>query len=279
MAPKHAARTLALDHLWRSVVRAEGVGAGASAQQPGGPLTVAADDAFAAFARAARSDVMALDEAPSNDAVARAIRDVPRERFVPVLALPDAHLDRALPLDDDGLATISAMHAYVATFRALELGPGDTLVDLGGGSGYGAALAAAVVGPRGRVTSIEIDPALVERATRALEGLACGADVRMLAHDAHDVAIWAGAAKVSVGFDVGVLPDAWAQALAPGGRLVAPVAGRLVVVDKAADGTITCRSLGPVVYVRDRSKRSEIERREPAVVRVLETDAPSPGAE
>ena len=285
LAPKHAARTLALDHLWRSVARAEGVGAegagGGVARVPDGPLTVAADDAFAAFSRAARSEVLGLDAATpdADDAIARAVRDVPRERFVPLLALPDAHLDRALALDEEGLATVSAMHAYVASFRALELRAGDSLVDLGGGSGYGAAIAAAVVGSSGRVTSLEIDAALVERAKGALEGLTCGAEVRMLVGDAHDVAAWAGARKVSVGFDVGVLPEAWAQALAPGGRLVAPVAGRLVVVDKADDGTISCRSLGRVVYVGDRSERREIERREPAPVRVLETGAPSPGAE
>lgn len=84
-----------------------------------------------AFSRAARGRVIKL----GDDAIARAVRDVPRERCVPLLALPDAHLDRALPLDDEGLASISAMHAYVATFRALELGPGDSIVDLGGGSG------------------------------------------------------------------------------------------------------------------------------------------------
>ena len=255
LAPRHAARTLALDHLWRSVVRAEGVVS--TAHGPGGPLLVADDAAFATFSRAARHETM--EDNPrfegGEDAILRAIRSVPRERFVPVIALPEAHLDRALPLDDEGLATVSAMHAYLNTFRALELAPGDELVDLGGGSGYGAAIAAAVVGPGGRVTSLEIDASLVESARRSLEGLTCGADVSMLARDAHDVAVWAGARKVSVGFDVGVLPESWLDALAPGGRLVAPVGGKLVVVDKAEDGSILQRSLGRVVYVGDRGAR------------------------
>jgi len=258
LAPRNAARTLARDHLWRSVVRAEGGGTNGGAQLgPGGPLLVADDDALAAFSHAARAETM--QDNPrfegAEDRISRAVRDVPRERFVPLLALPDAHLDRALSLDEEGLATISAMHAYVSTFRALELAPGDELVDLGGGSGYGAAIAAAVVGPGGRVTSLEIDASLVESARRSLEGLTSGADVTMLARDAHDVAVWAGARKVSVGFDVGVLPESWVQALAPGGRLVAPVGGKLVVIDKAEDGTIRRRSLGAVVYVGDRGAR------------------------
>ncbi len=268
LAPARAARTLALDHLWRAVMK-----------DAGDELPVRDDHAFAAFSRAARDELASLE---GDDPVALAVRGVPRERFVPLLALPDAHRDRALPLDDEGRASISAMHAYLATFRALELTAGDTLVDLGGGSGYGAAIAATVLGPAGRVTSLEIDPALVERARELLAELGDErrwAAVSMVAADAHDVALWAGATKVSVGFDVGALPAAWLEALAPGGRLVAPVAGRLVVVDKASDGSITRRSLGPVVYVGDRSERAQIEGREPAGVRASEAVAPSPAAE
>ena len=265
LAPRRAARTLALDHLWRSVIR-----------DAGDELPVRDDHAFAAFSREARSALPGLE---GEDAVARAVRSVPRERFVPLLALPDAHRDRALPLDDEGRASISAMHAYLATFRALELAPGDALVDLGGGSGYGAAIAAAIVGPGGRVTSLEIDAGLVALASAVLAGHASGAEVRMIAADAHDTALWAGARKVSVGFDVAALPEAWIAALAPGGRLVAPVSGRLVVVDKGADGAITRRSVGSVVYVGDRSQRRQVERGEPAGVGLAEAAATGPGAE
>jgi protein-L-isoaspartate O-methyltransferase/radical SAM superfamily enzyme YgiQ (UPF0313 family) len=271
LSPRHAARVLALDHLWRSVVRAEANGS-AAISGPGGPVTVAGDDAFAAFSASARAETMNDD---TKDAIDAAVRDVPRERFVPLASLPEAHLDRALPLDDDGLATISAMHAYVAQLRALDLGPGDALVDLGGGSGYGAALAAAVVGPRGRVTSIEIDAGLAAGASAELDALGYGRIVTMHARSAHDVELWAGARKVSVGFDVGVLPPAWIAALAPGGRLVAPISGTLVVIDKSDDDVVTRRSLGPVVYVRDRAERTEIERREPSAVRVREPDTTS----
>jgi protein-L-isoaspartate O-methyltransferase len=221
------------------------------------------DAAFAAFSRAARADALAPrlreaesageDAQPADDPLVRALHEVPRERFVPLLALPEAHLDRALLLDDGGQATVSAMHAYLAQFRALELGEGDALVDLGGGSGYGAAIAAAVVGPLGEVTCVEIDPALAARAAAALGKLSGGARVRVVTVDAHDADAWAGARKVSVGFDVGALPGAWIAALGPGGRLVAPVDGELLVIDKALDGSVSRRSLGRVLYVGDRS--------------------------
>ncbi|MBX3192441.1 MAG: cobalamin-dependent protein [Labilithrix sp.] len=264
LAPRHAARTLALDHLWRSLLRADG-----AADVPAGPARVDDDEAFAAFSRDARARALARSGIAIDDAVGAALRDVPRERFVAPTELPEAHLDRALALDEDGASTISAMHAYAKQLRALELGPGDAIVDLGGGSGYGAAVAAAVVGAEGAVTCIEIDPALAARAAETL----AGSVVRVVAADAHDVSRWRGATKVTVGFDVGSVPDAWIAALAPGGRLVAPASGRLVVIDKSRDGRIERRSLGDVVYVRDRSERAEIERREPPSVTTGEAGA------
>jgi len=265
LSPRRAARTLALDHMWRTVARAEG------SSFARGPETVGDDSAFARFSSEARALVMhERVDPPHDDRVLRAVRDVPRERFVPLEALPDAHLDRALPLDEEGHATVSAMHAYVAQFRALALGPGDALVDLGGGSGYGAALAAEVVGPAGTVLTLEIDPRLSEASQKALADRPW---VTARCVDAHDVTAWTGARKVSVGFDVGTLPEAWVGALALGGRLVAPVAGRLLVVDKHDDGRVTRRSIGKVAYVRDRSERREIERREPGAVTVAEPGA------
>lgn len=276
LAPRHAARTLALDHLWRALSRAEGN------PVPRGPALVSDDAAFAMFSREARSDAMirwganadasAVDD-ERRDHVMEAVRAVPRERFVPLASLPDAHLDRAVALDEEGLATVSAMHAYIMQFRALELGAGDTLVDLGGGTGYGAALAAQIVGRAGRVTTIELDAVLSARASENLAAESAAPDgvvpdgvVKVIAGDAHDVSLWSGARKISVGFDVHAIPDAWIEALAPGGRLVAPANGQLLVVDKADDGTVSRRSLGAVLYVRDRSKAAEVERREPTIV-------------
>ena len=71
---------------------------------------------------------------------------LPREAFVRIDDLALSVEDRALALDDEGIATISAMHAYALSFGALALAPGDSLVELGGGSGYGACVAGRVVG-------------------------------------------------------------------------------------------------------------------------------------
>lgn len=261
LAPANAARTLGLDHLWRALLAGD-----ASAPSP---MPIAHDHAFATFSTAARTSALA-EAGVEMDDVARAVVETPRERFVPVESLADAHRDRALALDETGASTISAMHAYVAMFRALDLRPGDHLVDLGGGTGYGAAVAARLVGGQGSVVTIEIDPALVNNAKTILSE---HSNVEVLAGDAHDTSRWRGAKKVSVGFDIGdFIPPSWIDALAPGGRLVVPSAGDLVVIDKDVDGGIERRSLGRVLYVRDRSaaKSAEVEAGEPSRVTVTE---------
>lgn len=259
LSPAHAARTLALDHLWRRIAE-------------GAPpvIDLGDDEAFRTFSREARRD--ALEDAEvvnvareANDPIVNAVCEVPRERFVPLEALPEAHRDRALALDDNGASTISAMHAYVVSFRALDLRAGDSLLDLGGGTGYGAAVAANVVGPTGQVTTIEWDEDLAELARLELAPLP---HVRVVHGDAHDPSLWPkGVNKVSVGFDVEHIPPAWIDALPSGGRLVVPERGELVVVERSRDGATTTRtSAGAVLYVRDRSKPAQVEARKPAGV-------------
>lgn len=58
----------------------------------------------------------------------------------------------------------SAPAIIEALTRALEPAPGMRILEIGTGSGYSGALLAAITGPRGHVTSIDIDPKLVNRA-------------------------------------------------------------------------------------------------------------------
>ncbi len=199
---------------------------------------------------AARDARMAAIRGKAEGIYEQAIVAVERERFVPLEAVAQSSDDIAMALTEDGLSTISAMHAYARSFEALELGAGDSMVDLGGGTGYGTAVAAHIVGPTGQVTCIEIVDELVERAR---ENLAGRSNVTVIRGDAHDTLAWQGATKVSVGFEVRALPEAWLQALAPGGKLVAPVGGVLTRICKDADGRTTAQQLGPVRYVGDRA--------------------------
>jgi protein-L-isoaspartate(D-aspartate) O-methyltransferase len=187
----------------------------------------------------------------------RAILEVPRERFVRAEDVERSAEDVPLPLDDEGLATVSAPHAYLLSFRLLGLAPGDSLVELGTGSGYGASLAAFIVGPEGRVATFEIDETLVRWSERTLseEHTVAGhhADAVTSAPD------WGDAGKVVVTFAVESLPDAWVTALPEGGSLVAPVGGRdrdqRLVLARREAGTVAYSDHGAVRYVRNRSTR------------------------
>lgn len=187
----------------------------------------------------------------------RAILEVPRERFVRAEDVERSAEDVPLPLDDEGLATISAPHAYLLSFRLLELAPGDSVVELGTGSGYGAALAAFIVGSEGRVATFEIDETLVRWAERTLSDRPTVAGYH--ADAVTSASGWGGASKVVVTFAVEGLPEAWVAALPEGGSLVAPVGGRdrdqrLVLVRREARGIVETDH-GAVRYVKNRSTR------------------------
>jgi protein-L-isoaspartate(D-aspartate) O-methyltransferase len=197
-----------------------------------------------------------------------ALLEVPRERFVRPDDVERSAEDVPLPLDGAGLASISAPHAYLLSYRLLGLETGDALVELGTGSGYGAALAAFIVGESGRVVTFEIDHELATLAGRSLE-LPLGGNpaspirrsrpnVEVVERDAMvSTPAWGDARKVSVTFAVESLPPMWLGALPEGGNLVAPVGPkgmdqRLILVTKHAGSTVQVDH-GAVRYVSNRS--------------------------
>ena len=190
---------------------------------------------------------------PFDPRLLDALAVVPRERFVRPEDIERSAEDLPLPLDVEGLATISAPHAYLLSFRLLALGPGDTLLEFGTGSGYGAALAAHIVGPQGRVVTMEIDAVLAAWARRTL---ADAPNVEVREGDATSAgSALPPAEKVVVTFAVGALPGAWLAALPEGGRLVAPVGGReqkLVMATKR-HGAVAQTTHASVRYVKNRS--------------------------
>lgn len=174
--------------------------------------------------RAAQLPALAAAAELAPDALQlRAIRDVPRERFVPLDEIAASTRDEAIALDDSGLATVSAMHAYARAHGLLDVGPGDRVLDLGAGTGYGSALLRAQVGDAGHVIAVELDPHLSARARSNL----AGQRITWLEGDALDPRTWrdhvAGVTKVVVGFALDDLPAPWLAALPLGATLVAPL--------------------------------------------------------
>ncbi len=95
-----------------------------------------------------------------------AFRDVNRENFVPENLKSRAYEDIPLPLIRG--KTISQPTTVMVMTHALELQPGEKVLELGTGSGYQAAIIAKIVGEKGKVISTEIIPELVSFAKQNL---------------------------------------------------------------------------------------------------------------
>jgi protein-L-isoaspartate(D-aspartate) O-methyltransferase len=99
-------------------------------------------------------------------AVMDAVRTVPRHEFVPAQLREFAYANQPLPIGDG--QTISQPYIVALMTDLAEVGPGSTVLEVGTGSGYQAAVLAEIVS---HVYTIEIIGALGRRAAGTLERL------------------------------------------------------------------------------------------------------------
>ncbi|PZG18012.1 methyltransferase, FxLD system [Nonomuraea aridisoli] len=161
--------------------------------------------------------------------VAAAFRAVPRHAFV----LPGTPLDVAYNADNSvvtkttehgvAVSSVSAPFIQALMIEQAEIGPGMSVLEIGSG-GYNAALLAEVVGPEGRVVSMDIDPEVTDRASTLLDATGYSNRVSVVWADAEHGAPDFGtfdAVIVTVGaWDIA---PAWREQLAAKGRLVVPL--------------------------------------------------------
>ena len=122
----------------------------------------------------------------------RAFLEVPRELFVPEVAaaqgLEAVYHDQPIVTRKDArgapVSSSSQPGIMAPMLDELDLGPGLRVLEVGAGTGYNAALLATIVGHRGRVVSLDIDPETARAARRALR--AGGYKARVLARDGRD---------------------------------------------------------------------------------------------
>ena len=99
--------------------------------------------------------------------VEEAFLRISREFFVPPSLTQYAYEDR--PLDIGEGQTISAPHMVALMTEALDVKLGQTVLEIGSGSGYHAAVISALIGSNGQLHSIERIPRLAENAEKNLK--------------------------------------------------------------------------------------------------------------
>jgi protein-L-isoaspartate(D-aspartate) O-methyltransferase len=162
-----------------------------------------------------------------------AMRKVPRHLFVPPGLASEAYADHPLPIGHQ--QTISQPYIVAFMTEALHLDGDDTVLEVGTGSGYQAAVLAEIVS---RVFSIEIVAPLAEEAGERLKSLGY-ANVEVRAGDGYQG--WPEAAPfdaIIVTAAAPRIPEPLKQQLRDGGRLVLPVGDawqELVVVTRRGD--------------------------------------------
>lgn len=180
----------------------------------------------------------------AGNEVLAAFARVPRHRFVDSALVPQAYEDTSLPIGHG--QTISKPSVVARMLQLLMDAPalaGRTrlgrVLEIGTGCGYQAALLALLAE---QLVSVERIAALHQEARLRLTALRSElglCPIQLMLADGSSQALGSGPYDAVIAAAGGeAIPEPWLQQLAPGGRLVAPVASgtggqRLLVVDRA----------------------------------------------
>lgn len=219
--------------------------------------TAAADDEFARgrirmveeIALLARETGVETGRRELDARVMSAMAKTPRHRFVPPQEEKKAYQNRPLPIGYG--QTISQPYIVALMTDLMHLGSGDTVLEIGTGSGYQAAILA---GLARAVYTIEIVEPLGRQAENRLKALGYGNVTVRVGDGYHGWSEHAPFDAIIVTAAASHIPPPLIRQLKPGGRLVIPVGAAfftqyLMLVEKKADGSVTSRQILPVRFV------------------------------
>lgn len=180
-----------------------------------------------------------------NDAVLEAFRTVQREKFVPESRRAIAYCDEDLQVTNGRFLMEPVTHARLV--QAALPHAGDRVLDIGGATGYSAAVFASLAG---RVVAVDVDASLLEIAESNWNEAGCASAVTphqgMLADGCPSFGPYS---LIFLNGSVAEIPAALLEQLAPGGRLVAVVKktgdkiGKAIMVTKDDSGIMGERVL------------------------------------
>jgi protein-L-isoaspartate(D-aspartate) O-methyltransferase len=182
-----------------------------------------------------------------NARVIGAMRDTPRHEFMPVAERASAYYDMALPIGEGQTISPPFIVAYMT--EAIDPQPGDTVLEIGTGSGYQAAVLAKLVK---EVYTIEIVEKLGNRAKQTLKRLKYS-NVHVKIGDGY--LGWPEHApfdKIIVTCSPENVPSALVEQLKEGGRMVIPCGERYqqtLYLMKKTKGKMVSEALQATLFV------------------------------
>lgn len=195
----------------------------------------------------------------TDERVLRVLNKVPRHKFVPEELLEHAYRDYPLPIGED--QTISQPYIVALMTELLDLNGEETVLEIGTGSGYQAAVLAELTK---EVYTIEIIQSLADKARAILDSLDYD-NIYVISGDGYnglpdkapfDCIIVTAAPRE--------IPQPLLDQLKSGGRMVIPVGEieqDLLLIEKSPDGILT-QAVIPVRFVPMTGKAMERETEE-----------------
>ena len=203
----------------------------------------------AAIEQDVRETSLYLDKEALDPRVMTAIARVPRHEFVPAAQRRHAYDNR--PLSIGFGQTISQPYIVALMSDLIKPRPGDSVLELGTGSGYQAAMLAELTG---HVYSIEIIEELGEQAAGRLSRLGYDNVTTRIGDGYYGWEEHAPFDAIVVTAAASHVPPPLVEQLKPGGRMVIPVGSRfltqqLVLIEKDPGGQLITRQILPVMFV------------------------------
>ncbi|TMJ89164.1 MAG: protein-L-isoaspartate(D-aspartate) O-methyltransferase [Alphaproteobacteria bacterium] len=198
-----------------------------------------------------------LGKTALDERVLSAMGKVPRHEFVPVELQPYAYANIPLPIGFE--KTISQPFIVALMTDLLDLSENDTVLEIGTGLGYQAAILAQLAR---QVYSIEIIEELAREAKQRLRRQSCSNIEIKIANGYHGWSQHAPFDKVIVTAAPDLIPPPLIHQLKAGGKMVIPAglpdAQQLVLLEKNGAGRVTTREILQVRF-------SQLEETDPGI--------------
>jgi len=169
-----------------------------------------------------------------NSVLDAAFSAVDRTQFVPLALRPRAHDDQPLPIGHG--QTISQPTTVRRMLSWLDIQKGQTILDVGSGSGWTTALLASIVGPTGHVYAIDIIDAMVRMGRGNCQKIGITNATFALADKSGGLVEHAPYDRIIVSASANEIPASLRDQLAPDGKIVIPVGEAIIEATKTAAG-------------------------------------------